>query len=116
MEPTAIRPVPSGPGRDRPRPASRLSTAGGALALVVAAALSLVVVARDAVNALTLWTVLVGAAAGVLAMRSRGGRGGLVAAAMVMLAALPALFGGLGFLYVPAALLMVASAVSLRGR
>jgi polyferredoxin len=86
---------------------------GGLLAVVVSAVLLLSVVFRGLVNPLNLWTIVLGAIAGSLALQRRPTRLALLVAVIVLAgAALPALIGGVGWLYLPSMVLLIAEIVS----
>jgi hypothetical protein len=81
---------------------------GGALSLVVSVALLISVTVRGLVNGLNLWTIVLGGVAGLLALQPRAtGRALVVAVALLVGAALPALIGGIGWLYLPSLILLV---------
>ena len=82
--------------------------AGGLLALAVSVVLLLSVIFRGIVNALNLWTIVLGAIAGVLALQRRPTRLALFVSIVLLVgAALPAAIGGVGYLYVPSVILLV---------
>ncbi len=86
----------------------RLVRLGGWLAIEVSLALLAVVLIRDVgLNALNGWTILLGAIGGAVAVRRSSAVSVLVAWFLVFLAMLPALFGGLGLLYVPSLALLL---------
>jgi hypothetical protein len=81
---------------------------GGLLAVAVSVVLLVSVVFRGLVNPLNLWTVLLGAIAGTLALQRRPTRLALFVSIVLLVgAALPALIGGVGYLYVPSIILLV---------
>src|SRR2546423_12558165 len=82
---------------------------GGLLAISVSGVLLASVVFRHLTNALNLWTILLGAIAGVLALQKRPTRLGLTLCEIFLVAAaLPALIAGVGFLYIPSIVLILA--------
>jgi hypothetical protein len=87
---------------------------GGWLAVALSAGLLVWVLARPVgVNLMSAWTIFVGGAAGLWAALRPSLVSLLGAAVLVALAAFPALPGGVGFLYVPSILLMIAGAGAL---
>jgi hypothetical protein len=85
----------------------RLGVAGGALALVVSAGLAVWVVVRGVgLNPFVAWTLLVASVAGLLAMWRQTRPVLLLAAGLLVLAALPAMFAGVGLVYLPSVLLL----------
>lgn len=92
----------------------RLRSLAGWLALAVAAALGVVAVARGAVNALTMWTVIAGAAGGILLLARRARATDTLAAVLLFLAAAPAMIGGLGLLLLPSVMLAWGVAIAPR--
>ncbi len=81
---------------------------GGLLAVAVSVVLLVSVVFRGLVNPLNLWTILLGAIAGTLALQRRPTRLALFVSIVLLVgAALPALIGGVGYLYVPSIILLV---------
>jgi hypothetical protein len=98
-----------------PGQARRLVKLGGALALAAALALALVVVVRDVgLNVLNLTTVLGAILAGLLLSALPPRTWTLVVAEVPLLvAALPAMIGGLGLLLVPS-IVLVCAALLLR--
>lgn len=85
---------------------------GGGLAVVVSALLLGIVLVRDVgLNPLNGWTVVLGLAGGAVAMTGTRARSVLAAWVMVLLAALPALVGGLGLLFLPSLALLPLGAI-----
>jgi len=85
----------------------RLTRVGGTLAVAVSSLLLVVVLVRDVgVNPLNGWTIFMGAAGGIIAAASPTRTRIPCAWLMVFLAALPALVGGFGLLYVPSLVLL----------
>ncbi|MDP9299325.1 MAG: hypothetical protein M3P43_00265 [Actinomycetota bacterium] len=81
---------------------------GGLIAVALSAVLLLSVVVRGLVSPLNLWTVILGAGAGTLALQRRPTRLALIVSIVLLVgAALPALIGGVGYLYVPSIILLV---------
>ena len=67
---------------------------------------------RHLTNALNLWTIALGAIAGVLALQRRPTRLALLLCVILLVAAaLPAAIGGVGYLYVPSILLIAFEAL-----
>jgi hypothetical protein len=82
---------------------------GGLIAISLSVLLLGSVVLRHLTNALNLWTILLGAMGGLLALQQRPTRLGLILSEIFLIAAaLPAAIGGVGFLYVPSILLILA--------
>jgi hypothetical protein len=82
---------------------------GGLIAVFISVVLLASVVFRHLTNALNLWTIVLGAMGGLLALQQRPTRLGLTLCEIFLLAAaLPAVMGGVGFLYVPSILLILA--------
>ena len=82
---------------------------GGLIAISLSVLLLGSVVVRHLTNALNLWTILLGAIGGLLALQQRPTRLGLILCEIFLIAAaLPAAIGGVGFLYVPSILLILA--------
>ena len=82
--------------------------AGGLLAISISVVLLASVVLRGLEDALNIWTIVLGAIAGVLALQHRPTRLGLFLCVILLIAAaLPALIGGVGYLYVPSILLLL---------
>lgn len=71
-----------------------------------------IAVLNDAVNPFTLWTIVVGAVGPMLAMRKSSTLSYSLAAVLVLAAAVPAAPGGLGLLFSPGLLVLVAGAIS----
>jgi hypothetical protein len=81
---------------------------GGLLAVSVSGILFVSVVLRHLVDALNLWTIILGAIGALLAMQHRPTRLGLILCEIFLIAAaLPAAIGGVGFLYVPSILFVL---------
>lgn len=79
-----------------------LARAGGWLAIVVSVALLVIVLARDVgLNPLNGWTIGLGLLGGAVAIRAATVTDRVAATVIVLLAAVPALLGGMGLLYVP---------------
>ena len=82
---------------------------GGLIAISLSVVLLGSVVIRHLTNAINLWTIVLGAMGGLLALQQRPTRLGLILCEIFLLAAaLPAAIGGVGFLYVPSILLILA--------
>jgi len=80
---------------------------GGWIAVGVSAALLGVVLVRDlGFNILNGWTMVAGTVGGLIAVARRQPSALGVAFGLVLLATLPALYGGLGLLYLPALVLI----------
>ncbi|HVL89810.1 MAG TPA: hypothetical protein VM841_06195 [Actinomycetota bacterium] len=92
----------------------KLRLIAGAVALAVAGLLAVVVVVRDAVNPATVWTIAGGAIAGVMLLRLRSRASDIAASTLLLLAAAPAMIGGMGWLLVPS--MMLAWGVALAPR
>lgn len=92
----------------------RAVVVGGWLALAGSAVLLTVAISLDAVNPLTLWTILVGIVGGLVALRGRRRAHSWTAALLVLVAALPALPGGLGFAYAPSLVVLLVG--GMRGK
>lgn len=91
-------------------PSGGVARVGAGLAVGVSAGLLVMVLARDVgVNVLTAWTIVLGAAGGVVAWRGQGRRSRLWAIAIIIVGALPAtVFVGLGLVYlIPVVLIAV---------
>ena len=87
----------------------RLSLLGGALSILSSCLLLVVVLTRDVgLNVLNGWTIVLGLAAGLalLPERLRSVRAHTLSQVLLILAAVPALVGGLGLLYIPSFLLV----------
>ncbi|MGH9031926.1 MAG: hypothetical protein ACRDZV_07320 [Acidimicrobiia bacterium] len=79
----------------------------GVLAVAVSALLLLAVTGGDVgLNPLNGWTILLGFVAGGLVLARSDGRYRAFAALILILGMLPALIGGVGFLYVPSLILL----------
>lgn len=77
------------------------------MAVGVSVALLGVVLVRDVgLNVLNGWTILQAAAGGLIAITDDGRAARLTAFALVLLAALPALVGGVALLYLPSLVLI----------
>jgi hypothetical protein len=81
--------------------------AGGRIAVGLSVLLLFVVALGSGLNVLNLWTIALCWAAGLLAIHGRLG----VASVVLLVGALPALLGGVGFLYLPCLLLFGLSAL-----
>jgi hypothetical protein len=80
---------------------------GGLIAISLSVLLLGSVMVRHLTNALNLWTIVLGAVGGLLALQERPTRLGLILCEIFLIAAaLPAAIGGVGFLYVPSILLV----------
>ena len=94
--------TPPGPAR-----ADSFMIAGGCLAIVVSISLLVVVLHRDVgLNYLNGWTILLGASGGVLACVGVA----IIAVPAIIVAMLPALFGGIGIVYIPSIVLIIIGA------
>jgi hypothetical protein len=69
------------------------------------ALLGVVLVRHVGLNAFNGWTIFVGIAGGVIAITCRQAAALVLAFGLVLVAMLPAMFGGLGLLYLPSLLL-----------
>jgi hypothetical protein len=110
VRPRTIKAVPGWPAR-----------VGGLIAISLSVILLASVVFRQLTNALNLWTIVLGATAGLLALQQRPTRLGLILCEIFLIAAaLPAAIGGVRLLYVPSILLILAELLlrtrSLRSR
>jgi hypothetical protein len=82
---------------------------GGLLAVSLSVVLLGSVVVRHLTDALNLWTIVLGAMGGLLALPQRPTRLGLILCEIFLIAAaLPATIGGVGFLYAPSIVLILA--------
>lgn len=94
------------------RAAGGLAAVGGTLALLSGLVALWVAIDRAAVNPLSLWTVVAGLGAGVLAIGRPSATGRWLSLLLVVAAAAPALPGGLGYLFLPAALALLAASIT----
>lgn len=95
----------------------RLARWGGFLGIAVSSLLLVSLVARGVeLNILSGWTIMMGIAGGVVALKAVSRLSLLVAGMSFVLAMLPAMIGGVGFLYVPSLVLVVAPAIGAGAR
>lgn len=80
---------------------------GGAAASLAVAGFLLALLAFRGPNALGLWSVLAGGAGGLSALVARARWQVLVSSLLVVMAAIPALPGGLGLLFLPSLVLLL---------
>jgi hypothetical protein len=98
-------------------PSELVAAVGGVLAVLVGLSLAVVVMARGVgFNRLNLITILGAVTAGVMAW-ARPRRAGvlLLAAALLLIAALPALIGGLGLFLIPSIALVLTAMLGVHG-
>lgn len=82
----------------------------GALAIAISVVVGVTLPSRDVdLNVANGWTLVLGAIGGVLALSATSRLRCLTSAAVIVLAALPALFGWVGWLYAPSIGLLVAA-------
>jgi hypothetical protein len=82
--------------------------AGGLLAVAVSVVLLVSILFRGGLNAVNLWTIVLGGVAGVLALQRRPTRLALFVSIVLLVgAALPAAIAGVGYLYIPSVILLV---------
>jgi hypothetical protein len=88
-----------------------LARLAGAIAIAVSAFLLVAVMLGPGANILNLWTIVVCAVGGIAAWYVRPGW----AALMLVVGAAPAMFAGVGFLYLPSLLIAMVAAVARSG-